>query len=113
MSAALWKLFPALAALMDVARRHPEEFDEELLAQETREQRWVPKSDPPTFEQRRRMIDFIDPVACEALDRARTLARHWEDQEGVNASVIDAVRDAVFAWEGREATGETDAGGSA
>jgi hypothetical protein len=40
----------------------------------------------------------------ELLDKATTFARHWRDQDGVNAAVLDELADAVEAYLGRAPT---------
>jgi hypothetical protein len=99
MSAALWGLFPAQEALLQLARRHEAEWDALLLEQG--KERWVPEYEPLSGEQRVRLLQAMDPLAANILVKALAFARIWLDQEGVNAEVLDALAAAACAWAGR------------
>lgn len=108
-------LAPRLFALIDLARKSPEAYaaavseQQQIAAQRygAPDGDWEGQSRPRDEEMRARLLALLDPGARRVLEAATVISQHWDDQDGFNTYVIDNLRDAVFAWLGKEPRGET------
>jgi hypothetical protein len=101
MSAALWGLLPAQAALLGLAKRHEAEWNALLLEQG--KERWVPEAEPLLPDQRRAILAAVDPLAVPVLEAALEVGKWWRVQDGISALALEDLADAVVAYNGRPA----------